>query len=81
MVERTAKLANTQCPPLPRDSTDRGGAVGGGVRIESTSPLYKLFDFLPHREAATRLTVNSFGSVEPLPLSSRRSDTGEGIRR
>ena len=20
-----------QCPPLPRDSADRGGAVGGGV--------------------------------------------------
>ncbi len=32
MVERTVKLAIAQCPPLPRDSADRGGAVGGGVR-------------------------------------------------
>ena len=31
MVE-SLKLANAQCPPLPRDSADRGGAAGGGVR-------------------------------------------------
>ena len=32
MVEGTVKLSNAQCPPLPRDSADRGGAAGGGVR-------------------------------------------------
>ena len=26
------RWANAQCPPLPRDSADRGGATGGGVR-------------------------------------------------
>ena len=31
MVERSVKLVNTQCPPLPRNSADRGGAAGGGV--------------------------------------------------
>ena len=46
-----------QCPPLPRDSADRGGAVGGGVRIESTLQLCQTC-----RKAALRLTVNPFGS-------------------
>ena len=50
MVERSVKLANAQCPPLPRDSADRGGAAGGGVRIGSTLQSHKLFYLLPRRQ-------------------------------
>ena len=74
------KLANAQCPPLPRDSADRGDAVGGGVRkrfmVElrivacffslSASQLSSLNTQL--NKTALRLWVNPFGSVEPLPL-------------
>ena len=61
-------------------SADRGGAAGGGVRQESTLQLHNLFYFLPHRKAALRLTVNPFGSVEPLPLSRHwHGDTGGDI--
>ena len=56
-------------------SADRGGAAGGGVRKESTSPLFQ-----PRRKAALRLTVNPFGSDEPLPLSRHwHGDTGGDI--
>ena len=51
-----------QCSPLPRDSADRGGAAGGGVRKESTLQSHKLFYIRPRREAASRLTDNPFGS-------------------
>ena len=44
-------------------SADRGGAAGGGVWKESTLQLFQ-----PCRKAALRLTVNPFGSDEPLPL-------------
>ena len=68
-------LANTQCPPLPRDSADRGGAAGGGVRKEATSPLCQV-----RRKAALRLTVNPFGSIEPLHLYRHwHGDTEEDI--
>ena len=68
------------CPPLPHDSADRGGAAGGGVMKESTSPLHELFCLPTCRKAATRLWVNPFGSIEPLPLyRRRRGDTGEDI--
>ena len=37
------KLAIAQCPPLPRDSADRGGAVGGGVNGLWLWAFYVLF--------------------------------------
>ena len=56
-------------------SADRGGAAGGGVRKESTLQLFQ-----PRRKAALRLTVNPFGSDEPLPLSRHwHGDTGGDI--
>ena len=42
---------------VARGSADRGGVVGGGVRIESTLQLCQTC-----RKAALRLTVNPFGS-------------------
>ena len=42
VVERLVKLATAQCPPLPRDSADRGGAVGGGVRKNQRRNFAKL---------------------------------------
>ena len=66
-----------QCPPLPRDSADRGGVFeeNGGVRKKSTLQFCQTC-----RKAASRLTANLFGSVEPLPLyRRRRGDTEEDI--
>ena len=48
-----------KCPPLPRDSADRGGVFeeNGGVRKKSTLQFCQTC-----RKAATRLWVNPFGS-------------------
>ena len=61
-LHKDSEAGITQCSPLPRDSADRGGAAGGGVRQESTLQLHKLFCFQTCGKAALRLTVNPFGS-------------------
>ena len=54
-----------QCPPLPRGARigEVARSAGGVGKKESTLQLWQ-----PCRKAASRLWVNPFGSIEPLPL-------------
>ena len=70
MVERSAKLATAQCPPLPRDSADRGVPQAEGFGKNQRRSFSKLAENNPC--GLCRHPYPRIGARTPLLLRKQR---------